>query len=105
MSIWLLFRIKVKKLHGEIAEFNKKRNLEYNRKEKLESLVQELKSLNHEIEQGNVICAKCGSDKIIYKSKGMSFEVSNSYVRKRVLSSIAYQISQKEEIIREYSYP
>ena len=54
MSIWLLFRIKVKKLHGEIAEFNKKRNLEYNRKEKLESLVQELKSLNHEIEQGNV---------------------------------------------------
>jgi len=99
-----LFRIKVKKLHGEIAEFKKKRNLEYNRKEKLESLVQELKSLNHEIEQGNVICAKCGSDKIIYKSKGMSFEVSNSYVRKRVLSSIAYQISQKEEIIREYSY-
>lgn len=103
-KIKMPIRIKVKKLHGEIAEFKKKRNLEYNRKEKLESLVQELKSLNHEIEQGNVICAKCGSDKIIYKSKGMSFEVSNSYVRKRVLSSIAYQISQKEEIIREYSY-
>lgn len=30
--------------------------------------------------------------------------VSNSYVRRQVLSSIAYQISQKEEIIREYSY-
>lgn len=98
------FRIKVKKLHNEIAEYKKRRNLEYNRKEKLESLVQELNSLNREIEQGNVICAKCGSDKIIYKSKGMSFEVSNSYVRKQVLSSIAYQISQKEEIIREYSY-
>lgn len=98
------FRIKVKKLHNEIVEYKKRRNLEYNRKEKLESLVQELNSLNREIEQGNVICAKCGSDKIIYKSKGMSFEVSNSYVRKQVLSSIAYQISQKEEIIREYSY-
>lgn len=98
------FRMRVKKLHNEIAEYKKKRNLEYNRKEKLESLVQELNSLNREIEQGNVICAKCGSDKIIYKSKGMSFEVSNSYVRKQVLSSIAYQISQKEEIIREYSY-
>lgn len=98
------FRIKVKKLHSEIAEFKKRRNLEYNRKEKLEVLVQELNSLNREIEQGNVICAKCGSDKIIYKSKGMSFEVSNSYVRKQVLASIAYQISQKEEIIREYSY-
>ncbi len=99
-----MFRMRVKRLHNEIAEYKKRRNLEYNRKEKLESLVQELNSLNREIEQGNVICAKCGSDKIIYKSKGMSFEVSNSYVRKQVLSSIAYQISQKEEIIREYSY-
>ena len=98
------FRMRVKRLHNEIAEYKKKRNLEYNRKEKLESLVQELNSLNREIEQGNVICAKCGSDKIIYKSKGISFEVSNSYVRRQVLSSIAYQISQKEEIIREYSY-
>ena len=98
------FRMRVKRLHNEIAEYKKRRNLEYNRKEKLESLVQELNSLNREIEQGNVICAKCGSDKIIYKSKGMSFEVSNSYVRKQVLSSIAYQISQKEEIIREYGY-
>lgn len=98
------FRMRVKRLHNEIAEYKKKRNLEYNRKEKLESLVQELNSLNREFEQGNVICAKCGSDKIIYKSKGMSFEVSNSYVRKQVLASIAYQISQKEEIIREYSY-
>lgn len=98
------FRMRVKRLHNEIAEYKKKRNLEYNRKEKLESLVQELNSLNREIEQGNVICAKCGNDKIIYKSKGISFEVSNSYVRRQVLSSIAYQISQKEEIIREYSY-
>lgn len=98
------FRMRVKRLYNEITEYKKRRNLEYNRKEKLESLVQELNSLNREIEQGNVICAKCGSDKIIYKRKGMSFEVSNSYVRKQVLSSIAYQISQKEEIIREYSH-
>lgn len=98
------FRMKVRELHNDIAEYKKKRNLEYNRKANLEDLVQELNSLNREIEHGNVICAKCGSDKIIYKSKGMSFEVSNSYVRKQILSSIAYQISQKEEIVREYSY-
>lgn len=97
-------RMKLRGLHNDIAEYKKKRNLEYNRKAKLEALVQELNSLNREIEQGNVICAKCGSDNIIYKSKGMSFEVSNSYVRKQILSSIAYQISQKEEIVREYSY-
>ena len=97
------FRVQVRKLHNEIADLKKKRNLEYNRKAKLEALVQELNSLNREIEQGNVICASCGSDKIIYKSKGMSFEVSNAYVRNQVLQSISYQISQKEEVIREYS--
>ncbi len=98
------FRIKVKALHNDIAEFKKKRSMEFNRKVKLESLVQELNSLNREIEQGKVICAKCGSDKIIYKTRGLSFDVSNSYVRKQILSSISYQITQKEEIIREYSY-
>lgn len=98
------FRIRVKRLHNDIAEYKKKRNLEFNRKAKLESLVHELNSLNREIEQGNVVCAECGSDKILYKSKGMSFEVSNAYVRNQVLNSISYQISQKEEVIREYSY-
>ena len=98
-----IFRIKVKKLYDEISEYKKKRNREYNRKVKLESLVQELVSLNREIEQGNVICAQCGSDKIIYKNKGMAFEVSNAYVRKQVLTSIEYQIAQKDEIIREYA--
>ncbi|MBD5478777.1 MAG: hypothetical protein HDR14_05730 [Lachnospiraceae bacterium] len=98
------FRIKVRKLHNDIAEYKKKRSLEFNRKAKLEALVQELNSLNREIEQGNVVCAECGSDKIIYKSKGLSFEVSNAYIRKQVMHSIAYQISQKDDIIREYSY-
>lgn len=98
------FQISVRRLYNDIAEYKKKRNLEFNRKTKLESLVHELNSLNREIEQGNVICAECGSDKIIYKNKGMSFEVSNAYVRKQVLYSIEYQILQKEEVIREYSY-
>ena len=91
-------------MHNDIAEYKKKRSLEFNRKAKLEALVQELNSLNREIEQGNVVCAECGSDKIIYKSKGLSFEVSNAYIRKQVMHSIAYQISQKDDIIREYSY-
>lgn len=98
------FRIKVRKLYSDIAEYKKKRSLEFNRKAKLEALVQELNSLNREIEYGNVVCAECGSDKIIYKNKELSFEVSNAYIRKQVLQSIGYQISQKEEVIHEYSY-
>lgn len=97
------FRNGVRKVYGDISEYKKKRSLEFNRKAKLEALVHELNSLNREIEQGNVVCAECGSEKVIYKNKGMSFEVSNAYVRKQVLASIAYQIAQKEEIIQEYS--
>lgn len=98
------FTHKIKEIHNDISEYKKKRNAEYNRKIKLETLVQELNSLNNEIKHGKVICANCGSDKIIYKSKDLYFEVSNLYVRRKILSSIKYQISQKEEIIREYSY-
>lgn len=97
------FRADVKKQHEVITDYKKKRSLEYNRKVKLEALKQELNSLNRDLEQGNVICANCGSDKILYKNKGMSFDVSNAYVRKQVLLSIKYQIQQKEEIIKEYT--
>lgn len=33
----------------------------------------------------------------------MAFEVSNQFVRTNVLTSIRYQIEQKEEVIREYT--
>lgn len=100
---FLNFKKNIQSLYKLIADYRKKRSLEYNRKQKLEALIQELISLNREIEQGNVVCAECGSEKIIYKSKGMVFEVSNQYIRENVLNAIRYQIGQKEEIIREYS--
>lgn len=97
------YRSLIKSVYSTIGEYKKKRMLELNRKEKLESLIQELNSLNREIKQGNVVCASCGSDKIIYKNRSMAFEVSNQFVRTNVLTSIRYQIEQKEEVIREYT--
>lgn len=98
------FSKKIKKIHYDISELKKKRNLELNRKEKLEALIQELNSLNREIDFGKVVCANCGSDKILYKYKDITFEVSNPYVRKQVIKSIKYQISKKTEFVNEYSY-
>lgn len=97
------FQKRIKRVYEDILAYTKSRNAEENRKQKLESLIQELNSLNREIEQGNVICAKCGSDRIIYKNREMSFEVSNPYVRKNILNSIKYRIEQKKEAIREYT--
>lgn len=102
MSITEL-RDRMRKIHGDIGEYKKKRTAEINRKTKLEILIDELNSLNRNIEKGKIICADCGSDRIVYTNRDLSFDVSNSYVRKKVLRSINYQISQKEEIINEYS--
>ena len=66
-------------------------------------LIDELNSLNRNIEKGKIICADCGSDRIVYTNRDLGFDVSNSYVRQKVLRSINLQISQKEEIIGEYS--
>lgn len=94
---------RMRKIHGNIGEYKKKRTAEINRKTRLEILIDELNSLNRNIEKGKIICADCGSDRIVYTNRDLSFDVSNSYVRQKVLRSINFQISQKEEIINEYS--
>ncbi len=102
LSITVL-RDRMRKIHGDIGEYKKKRTAEINRKTKLEVLIVELNSLNRNIEKGKIICADCGSDRIVYTNRDLSFDVSNSYIRQKVLRSINFQISKKEEIINEYS--
>ncbi len=102
MSITEL-RDRMRKIHGDIGEYKKKRTAEINRKTRLEILIDELNSLNRNIEKGKIICADCGSDRIVYTNRDLSFDVSNSYIRQKVLRSINFQISQKEEIISEFS--
>lgn len=96
-------RDRMRKIHGDIGEYKKKRTAEINRKTRLEILIDELNSLNRNIEKGKIICADCGSDRIVYTNRDLSFDVSNTYVRQKVLRSINFQISQKEETINEYS--
>jgi len=96
-------RDKMKKTNQNIGDFKKKRTAETNRKTRLEILIEELNSLNRNIEKGKIICADCGSDRIVYTNRDLSFDVSSLYVRQKVLNSIKFQIAQKDEIITELS--
>ncbi len=92
------------KINDDLGYYRRKRKNEINRKIKLEQLLHDLYSLNKEIEKGKVICADCGSDKILYTNKDLQFDVSNSTIRNKVIQSIKYQIEQKTEIVEEYTH-
>jgi hypothetical protein len=98
------YTIKLKELHNDLLEFRKSREREINRKIKLENLILELKSLNRDLSEGNVVCGECGSDKIIYINNDISFDVSNKDVRNNIIESIKIQIQNKIEIIDGFNY-
>ena len=90
-------------LHKSITDLKKQRNREENRKIKLENLIDELNSLNRNLNEGKVKCSDCGSSKIIFSNQDFEFEVSNNYVRKNILNSIRESISMKKEIVQEFN--
>lgn len=90
-------------LNRQISLITNKRNRELNRKIKLENLIDELNSLNKNIEVGQVKCGDCGSNKIVYTSGDLVFEISNDIVRKQILKSISNQIAQRSEMVASLS--
>ncbi|HHF3006998.1 TPA: hypothetical protein ACPJ1B_004452 [Vibrio diabolicus] len=87
--------------HTDIAKLKNKRSKLINRSAKLEALILELKSLNRKLSEGKVICGECKSDKIIFKTEDLEFDVSNNDVRRTILSSIRDNINEKEFAINE----
>jgi hypothetical protein len=94
---------RLEKIHSRISEEKKRRARETSMKIKLERLDSELRSLNRTIRTGSVECGDCHSRNIIFKNVEFAFDVSNDYVRKNILSSIAAEISLKQEVIDEIS--
>ena len=90
-------------LNARLSELKKLRRREINRKIKLESLIVELKSLNRNLNEGNVRCGECGSDKIVYTNQELSFDISNTDVRNEILKSISRSIDQKSKLIFDYT--
>lgn len=93
----------LQKLNSDISSVINKRNRENNRLFKFNSLINELNSLNRNIEIGQVKCADCGSDNIVYSNGEFTFDVSNDVVRREVIASIRCQIDNKVAAIQEYS--
>jgi hypothetical protein len=92
----------LEKINKNLITLKKDRNREFNRKVKLENLLLEITSLNQNLNQGQIHCGECGSDKIVFTNQEFNFEVSNSSVRNRIITSIKSNIEIKEETVNEY---
>lgn len=91
----------LKEINERISLLNRALSREINRKYKSENLLSELNSLNRHMEIGSVKCGDCGSEKIIYSSGELQLDLTNSYVKNSILSSIKEDIKLKTELIDE----
>ncbi|RPF59765.1 hypothetical protein [Vibrio crassostreae] len=99
-----IVRNKAKLIAEEINEKRKQRNRETIRVEKLTTLINELNSLNRNMDLGEIVCSDCGSVNIVFKNKNIEFDVSNKEVRSEIIKSISDNISDKNEAILSLSY-
>lgn len=83
-------------LNLKLSNIDKNRTRINNLKIKLQQLLSELKSINRMIEVGNVKCANCGSENIVFETKDLTFDISNNIVRSNILKSISEKIKDKE---------
>ena len=88
-------------LNDSISELQRKRSRLMNRKIKLQTLINELNSLNTQLKVGEIRCQDCGSNNITYVSGDFSFELTNDLVRKSIMKSIADSISLYSSQISE----
>ena len=91
----------IRDINSRITNISKQRNREMNRKIKLENLIEELNSLNRNIEIGKIKCGDCGSEKIVYTNDDVAFEISNDVVRKQIIDSIKRQIESRTNLIAD----
>ena len=91
----------------DISELRKKRNYLASKKALWNGTLKELRSLNRNIEVGELRCMDCDSPNIAYKGKGKStysFDVSSPEMRANIISSIQEKIADIEEEIKRYDF-
>jgi hypothetical protein len=97
-------KIRLEKLNNQVSDLKKKRNRENSRLINHYRLKAELSSLNRTISLGKVTCGDCGSENISYKSKEVTFDITNKEVRSSILGSIEQNIQIKQEIIDQLDF-
>lgn len=107
----LAFQEKIKKLaivHDKIAELRKQRNASVTRKNKWETTLKELRSLNRTIQTGSLHCMDCNSTNIAFvtgenSKNSYTFDVSTVEMRSNIINSIQEKISAYDEEIESLS--
>lgn len=98
--------VKINEANGKITELRKARNLAANRKAKWENTIKELKSLNRNIDVGELKCMDCNSKNISFatssKKTAYTFDVSTVEMRNDIINSIKDKIDSYEEEIEKY---
>lgn len=90
-----------------ISDIRKKRNHLASKKVLWNGTLKELRSLNRNIEVGELRCMDCDSVNIAYKGTGKvtySFDVSTPEMRTQIISSIQENIADIEEDIKRYDF-
>lgn len=93
----------INELNISISNIKNKIRKEENRKSKLISLLTELRSVNKFINEGSLLCAECGSDKIVFNIEDSTFDLTNDFVRKQIIESIQAKIDDKSQICDDLS--
>ncbi len=94
---------KMKEIQEKISNLKRIRVRQLNRKTRLEYLIAELNSLNQAVDAAKLLCGDCGSDNVILSNKEFNFDVSNIFVRKKILNSIKEEIVIQTESIEEHT--
>lgn len=95
---------RLKKLNQKLINLRKQRFSETSRLNHQLNLQAELNSLIRAIALGKVSCDDCGSENITYKSKDVTFDISNKEVRKSILGSLDNKIKTKREVLSRIDY-
>ncbi len=94
------------KINSTISELRKARSLAANRKSKWENTIKELKSLNRNIDVGELRCMDCDSKNIAYatssKKSAYIFDVSTVEMRTEIINSIYDKMAAYDEEIERY---
>ena len=94
-------------VNESISEIRKARSRTASRKSLWNGTLKELRSLNRNIEVGELRCMDCNSNHIAYKGTGKvtySFDVSTQEMRDQIIASIVERIAAYDEEISKYDY-
>lgn len=94
-------------VNEHISEVRKLRSRTASQKSQWNATLKELRSLNRNIEVGELRCMDCNSNHIAYKGTGKitySFDVSTQEMRDQIIASIIERIAAYDEEISKYDY-